>query len=97
MLGFDKHCLCSNCDICITGLSFTRLAAHRCALHRCLLAIHMGGRLMTKAELLKQKLELAKMLANAKTPNEPSLSYDSGWRDPDDKTLLSYSYITLDI
>ena len=51
---------------------------------------------MTKAELLKQKLELAKMLANVKTPNEKSLSYDSGWRDPDDKTLLSYSYITLE-
>ena len=56
----------------------------------------VNGFAMTKAELLKQKLELAKMLANAKTPNEPSLSYDSGWRDPDDKTLLSYSYITLE-
>ena len=51
---------------------------------------------MTKSQELKQKLELAKMLANTKTPNEPSLSYDSGWRDPDDKTLLSYSYITLE-
>lgn len=51
---------------------------------------------MTKSQELKQKLELAKILANTKTPNEPSLSYDSGWRDPDDKTLLSYSYITLE-
>lgn len=51
---------------------------------------------MTKAELLKQKLELAKMLANVKTPNEKSLSYDSGWKEPNDPTLLSYSYITLE-
>ena len=51
---------------------------------------------MTKAELLKQKLEIAKVLANVKTPNEKSLSYDSGWKEPNDPTLLSYSYITLD-
>jgi hypothetical protein len=51
---------------------------------------------MSKAEQLKQKLELAKVLANVKTPNEPSLSYDSGWKEPNDKTLLSYSYITLE-
>ena len=38
---------------------------------------------MTKAELLKQKLEIAKVLANVKTPNEPSLSYDSGWKEPE--------------
>jgi len=48
---------------------------------------------MTKVELLKQKLEIAKMLANVKTPNEKSLSYDSGWKEPNDPTLLSYSYI----
>ena len=48
---------------------------------------------MTKSQMLKQKLELAKMLANVKTPNEPSLSYDSGWKEPNDTTLLSYSYI----
>ena len=51
---------------------------------------------MSKAELLKQKLEIAKVLANVKTPNEKSLSYDSGWKEPNDPTLLSYSYITLD-
>jgi hypothetical protein len=48
---------------------------------------------MTKAELLKQKLEIAKVLANVKMPNEKSLSYDSGWKEPNDPTLLSYSYI----
>ena len=93
MLGFNKHCFRCHCDFRSTGHLDTRLAAHRCALHRCLLAIHMGGRLMTKAELLKQKLELAKMLANVKTPNEKSLSYDSGWKEPNDPILLSYSYI----
>ena len=29
--------------------------------------------------------------------NDPSCSYDSGWVDANDTTLLSYSYITLDI
>ncbi|QBQ72411.1 hypothetical protein CRP1_gp02 [Roseobacter phage CRP-1] len=53
----------------------------------------VNGFAMTKAELLKQKLEIAKMLANVKTPNEKSLSYDSGWKEPNDPTLLSYSYI----
>ena len=53
----------------------------------------VNGFAMTKAELLKQKLEIAKVLANVKTPNEPSLSYDSGWKEPNDTTLLSYSYI----
>jgi len=48
---------------------------------------------MTKSQELKQKFELAKVLANVKTPNEKSLSYDSGWKEPNDPTLLSYSYI----
>lgn len=37
---------------------------------------------MSKAEALKEKLELAKFLANVKTPNEPTLLYDSGWFTP---------------
>ena len=96
MLDFNKHCICSNYNIRSTRHPDTRLAAHWHTLHRCLLAIYLGGRLMTKAELLKQKLEIAKMLANVKTPNEKSLSYDSGWKEPNDPTLLSYSYITLE-
>ena len=37
---------------------------------------------MSKAEALKQKLELAKLLANVKSPtHEPTLIYDSGWKD----------------
>ena len=37
------------------------------------------------------------IVANSLPCNDPSCSYDSGWVDADDKTLLSYSYITLDI
>ena len=37
------------------------------------------------------------IVANSLPCNDQSCSYDSGWVDADDKTLLSYSYITLDI
>lgn len=37
------------------------------------------------------------IVANSLPCNDPSCSYDSGWVDADDPTLLSYSYITLDI
>lgn len=37
------------------------------------------------------------IIANSLPCNDPSCSYDSGWCDPNDTTLLSYSYITLDI
>jgi len=37
------------------------------------------------------------IINNSLPCNDPSCSYDSGWVDADDPTLLSYSYITLDI
>lgn len=37
------------------------------------------------------------IVANSLPCNDPSCLYDSGWVDPDNDTLLSYSYITLDI
>lgn len=37
------------------------------------------------------------IINNSLPCNDPSCSYDSGWCDPNDTTLLSYSYITLDI
>ena len=38
---------------------------------------------VSKAEALKQKLAIAKVLANVKSPtHEPTLIYDSGWKEP---------------
>ena len=100
MLGFDKHCFRRHCDLCFTGHTNSRLAVHWHTLHWCLLAIYLGGRLMFDADKFTADLysETVDDIINNSLPcNDPSCSYDSGWVDADDKTLLSYSYITLDI
>lgn len=47
------------------------------------------------ADLYSETVE--DIIANSLPCNDPTCSYDSGWVDPDNDTLLSYSYITLEI
>lgn len=48
------------------------------------------------SETVVQYHSVDDIVANSLPCNDPTCSYDSGWVDADDTTLLSYSYITLE-